>query len=116
MAIARALCANPRLIVLDEALSALDVSIQAQVLNLLAEIRSRTGVAYLLISHDLAVVRQLCERTIVLQGGRVVEEGATVDLLNNPREPYTRLLRASIPRPGWKPQRRNVGVADIAAP
>ena len=106
VAIARALCARPRLIILDEAVSALDVSIQAQVLNLLADIREDTGVAYLLISHDLAVVRHLCEQTIVLQAGRVVERGPTAQLLDDPREDYTKLLRASVPRPGWKPVRR----------
>jgi len=112
VAIARALCASPRVIILDEAVSALDVSIQAQVLNLLGDIREQTGVAYLLISHDLAVVRHLCEQTIVLQAGRVVERGPTQELLDDPREQYTKLLRASVPGPGWKPVRRGDAAAD----
>ncbi len=107
VAIARALAATPRVLILDEAVAALDVSIQAQVLNLLAEIRAATGVAYLFISHDLAVVRQLCDEAVVLRGGRVVERGAVDAILASPREPYTRQLIASIPRPGWTPRRRS---------
>jgi ABC-type glutathione transport system ATPase component len=91
--------------VLDESVAALDVSIQAQVLNLLADIRDSTGVSYVLISHDLAVVRQLAEQAIVLWRGRVVERGATASVLD-PQHEYTRRLRASVPRPGWKPTRR----------
>jgi ABC-type oligopeptide transport system ATPase subunit len=82
------------------------VSIQAQVLNLLADIRDATGISYLLISHDLAVVRQLTEQVIVMRKGSVVERGATGAVLDNPRHDYTRLLRESVPRPGWQPQRR----------
>ncbi len=106
VAIARALAAEPRVLVLDESVAALDVSIQAQVLNLLADIRDRTGVSYVLISHDLAVVRQLTDDTIVLHHGAVVERGRTVDVLDNPQDEYTKLLRASVPHPGWKPVRR----------
>jgi ABC-type glutathione transport system ATPase component len=106
VAIARALAAEPRLLILDESVAALDVSIQAQVLNLLADIRDQTGVSYILISHDLAVVRQLTEETIVLRRGRVVERGSTARVLDDPQDEYTRLLRASVPRPGWKPMRR----------
>ena len=106
VAIARALAAEPRILILDESVAALDVSIQAQVLNLLADIRDATGISYLLISHDLAVVRQLTERVIVMRGGAVVEQGPTGDVLDDPQHPYTRLLRESVPRPGWKPQRR----------
>ena len=106
VAIARVLAAEPRLIVLDEAVAALDVSIQAQVLNLLADIREATGVSYLLISHDLAVVRQLTEDTIVMREGRVVERGTTASVLDDPQDDYTRLLRDSVPRPGWRPTRR----------
>ncbi|ADB50665.1 ABC transporter ATP-binding protein [Conexibacter woesei] len=106
VAIARALAAEPQVLILDESVAALDVSIQAQVLNLLAEIRERTGVSYVLISHDLAVVRQLTEEAIVMRGGRVVEQGTTARVLDDPQDDYTRLLRASVPRPGWKPARR----------
>jgi len=106
VAIARALAAEPRVLVLDESVAALDVSIQAQVLNLLADIRDSTGVSYILISHDLAVVRQLAEHAIVLWRGRVVEQGPTAAVLDDPQHEYTRRLRASVPRPGWKPTRR----------
>jgi ABC-type glutathione transport system ATPase component len=106
VAIARALAAEPRVLILDESVAALDVSIQAQVLNLLADIRDRTGVSYVLISHDLAVVRQLTEQTIVLHRGRVVERGSTASVLDDPQHEYTRLLRASVPHRGWKPVRR----------
>jgi ABC-type glutathione transport system ATPase component len=106
VAIARALAAEPRVLVLDESVSALDVSIQAQVLNLLADVRDRTGVSFVLISHDLAVVRQLTTEAIVMRRGRVVERGPTARLLDDPQEEYTRVLRASVPRPGWRPARR----------
>src|SRR5947208_12069620 len=92
--------------ILDEAVAALDVSIQAQILNLLADIRERTGVSYILISHDLAVVRQITDEAMVMHRGRVVERGPTAQVLDSPQDPYTQLLRASVPRPGWKPQRR----------
>jgi ABC-type oligopeptide transport system ATPase subunit len=106
VAIARALAADPAVIVLDEAVAALDVSIQAQILNLLADIRAQREVSYLFISHDLAVVNQISERMIVMEQGRVVDQGVTAQLLANPVHPYTRSLRAAVPRPGWKPVRR----------
>jgi oligopeptide transport system ATP-binding protein len=106
IAIARALAAEPRVVILDESVAALDVSIQAQILNLLADIRERTGVSYILISHDLAVVRQITDEAIVMYRGRVVERGPTAQVLDAPRDDYTKRLRASVPRPGWKPQRR----------
>jgi ABC-type glutathione transport system ATPase component len=106
VAIARALAAEPRILILDESVAALDVSIQAQVLNLLADIRDETGVSFILISHDLAVVRQLTDTTIVLRRGQVVEHGPTGDVLDNPQHAYTRLLRDCVPRPGWKPTRQ----------
>jgi ABC-type glutathione transport system ATPase component len=114
VAIARALAASPRVLVLDESVAALDVSIQAQVLNLLADIRDSTGVSYILISHDLAVVRQLAEHAIVLWRGRVVEQGPTSAVLDDPQHEYTRRLRASVPRPGWKPVRRAAPVVPEA--
>jgi oligopeptide transport system ATP-binding protein len=82
------------------------VSIQAQVLNLLADIRDETSVSYVLISHDLAVVRQLTDEVLVLYRGRVVEHGPTSAVLDDPQDSYTKRLRASVPRPGWKPVRR----------
>jgi ABC-type oligopeptide transport system ATPase subunit len=83
------------------------VSIQAQILNLLADIRAATGISYVLISHDLAVVRQITDSTIVMQRGVAVEQGTTTDILDAPKHPYTQLLRGSVPGPGWKPARRS---------
>jgi oligopeptide transport system ATP-binding protein len=111
VAIARALAAEPQVLILDESVAALDVSIQAQVLNLLADIRAQTGVSYVLISHDLAVVRQLTDQAIVLYRGQVVERGPTARILDDPQHSYTRRLRASVPRPGWKPARRAMAAA-----
>jgi ABC-type glutathione transport system ATPase component len=105
VAIARALAAQPAVLILDESVAALDVSIQAQVLNLLADIRDETHVSYILISHDLAVVRQLTDETIVLRRGTVVERGPTARVLDYPEHPCTQRLRSSVPRPGWKPSR-----------
>jgi subfamily B ATP-binding cassette protein MsbA len=106
VAIARALAAEPRVLILDESVAALDVSIQAQVLNLLADIRDETSISFVLISHDLAVVRQLTEQIVVMWRGRVVERGETADVLDHPQDEYTKLLRSSVPRPGWKPKQR----------
>jgi len=108
VAIARALAAQPQILILDESVAALDVSIQAQVLNLLADIRDETAVSYILISHDLAVVRQLTDEAVVMYRGRVVERGRTAQVLDDPQDPYTKRLRASVPRPGWKPSRRQM--------
>lgn len=107
IAIARALAAEPQVVILDESVAALDVSIQAQILNLLADVREETGVSYILISHDLAVVRQITDETIVMHCGEVVERGSTKTVLDHPRDAYTQLLCASVPRPGWKPARRS---------
>ena len=106
VAIARALAAEPKVLILDEAVAALDVSIQAQVLNVLADIREATEVAYLFITHDLAVVRQVCDDVVVMRSGRIVERGAVANVLERPEHPYTRRLLASVPRPGWVPRRR----------
>ncbi len=105
VAIARALAAAPSVLILDEAVSALDVSIQAQILNLLGDIREQTQVSFIVVSHDLAVVRQITEETLVMYKGDVVERGETGSLLEQPNHPYTRMLLDSIPRIGWEPER-----------
>ena len=112
VALARALAANPSVLVLDEAVAALDVSVQAQVLNLLADIRREMGVAFVFISHDLAVIRQATEQAIVMRKGKVVESGPTGEILDNPQTEYAKLLRASVPREGWKP--RHLGAVHAA--
>ncbi|GIF19949.1 peptide/nickel transport system ATP-binding protein [Actinoplanes tereljensis] len=105
VAIARALAPSPRLLILDEAVAALDVSIQAQILNLLVDARAATGVGYLFITHDLSVVRHVCDEVIVMRRGRVVESGAVEKVLDAPTADYTKKLVGSIPRPGWVPAR-----------
>lgn len=96
--IALAIACDPELLIADEPTTALDVTIQAQVLELISDIRARLGMSVVLITHDLGVVAEHCDRVMVMYAGQVVEEGATVDVIANPRHPYTRGLLASIPR------------------
>ena len=98
IAIARALITRPQLIVADEPVSALDVSVQAQVLNLMQDLQQQFGVTYLLISHDLAVVDHLCDEVAVIYQGRVVEQGSPETLFHNAAHPYTRALLDAVPR------------------
>ncbi|MBB2986608.1 ABC transporter ATP-binding protein [Terracoccus luteus] len=98
VAIARALAAGPRLLVADEAVAALDVSVQAGIVNLLADLRHDVGLSILFISHDLSIVRTLCDRVAVIHLGRIVEEQACADLYENPQQEYTRALLSAIPR------------------
>jgi oligopeptide transport system ATP-binding protein len=99
VSIARALVAEPKLVICDEAVSALDVSIQAQILNLIADIQQDTGIALLFVSHDLSVVRHLSRRLLVLYLGRVMEYGDAATLFARPRHPYTRSLLDAVPVP-----------------
>jgi peptide/nickel transport system ATP-binding protein len=97
IAIARALVTHPRLIVADEPVSALDVSVQAQVLNLMQDLRAEFGITYMLISHDLAVVQHLCDDVCVLREGEIVEQGPPERLFRDARHPYTRALLEAVP-------------------
>lgn len=104
VAIAKALAANPLILVLDEATSSLDVIVQAQILRLIRRVRDERGVGIVFISHDLDVVQHLCESTVVMYRGKIVETGETAKLLRSPEHPYSKVLMASVPSVGWHPE------------
>lgn len=110
VSIARALSVEPRVLILDEALSALDVSVQARMAALLEEIRRRRGLAMLFVSHSLGLVRRLCDRVIVLKDGRIVESGPVRSICEAPEHPYTRALVAAVPKLPQMRTARNQGV------
>ncbi|HEY6729288.1 MAG TPA: ABC transporter ATP-binding protein, partial [Polyangiaceae bacterium] len=115
--IARAIALNPKFIVCDEAVSALDVSIRAQVINLLVGLKDELGLAYLFISHDLSVVKHICDRIAVMYLGQIVELTASDELFENPAHPYTRSLLSAIPLPDPKSrQKRKVLTGDVPTP
>ena len=96
--IAAAMICEPKLLIADEPTTALDVTVQAQIVKLLKQINQKKGTAILFISHDLSLVRRLCSRVIVMKGGRIVEQGAMKDIFENPQQEYTQKLIAAIPR------------------
>jgi peptide/nickel transport system ATP-binding protein len=100
LSIARALAMQPDVIVADEPVSALDVSVQAQVLELLEEIKQKFGLAMLFITHDLRVAAQVCDRIAVMQRGDIVEQGRTIDIFNSPQHDYTKALFEAVPSKG----------------
>jgi len=116
IAIARALALDPKLIVADEAVSALDVSIQSQIINLIADLQKRLNLALIFISHDLSVIRHVSDRIAVMYLGRIVEIGPTEEIMEDPKHPYTRALLSAIPRPGVQRAERVKLTGDLPDP
>ena len=115
LCIARAIIMKPSLLIADEAASALDVSVQMQILNLLLDLRERIGLGVIFISHDMGVIEYLCDRIAVMYRGRVVEEGAAAAVLDHPRHPYTAHLIAARPRVGVQRPKAPPHEAELAA-